>query len=106
MEKCVLTLESLDEDQWSSFKHNEAYTKWSKSTFDRHVNLHSFNDGDIVLAYDITHDILSHGKFESLYHGPYIAQHCLINATYILASSEGYPLKELVNELYLNKFYA
>ena len=66
MEQCLLTLESLDEDRRSSFKHKETAKKSSKATFDRHVNLRSFNDGDLVLAYDIDHDILSHGKFESL----------------------------------------
>ena len=66
MEQCLLTLESLDEDRWSSFKHNEASKKWSKATFGCHVNLRLFNDGDLVLANNIVHDILSHGKFESL----------------------------------------
>jgi hypothetical protein len=66
MQQCLLTLESLDEYRWSSFKHNEASKKWSKATFGCHVNLRLFNDGDLVLANNIAHDILSHGKFESL----------------------------------------
>jgi hypothetical protein len=71
-----------------------------------HVNLFSFNEGDLVLAYDIAHDTLGHGKFESLWHGPYIVQHCLTKYAYILASPEGYPLKEPINGLYLKNFYA
>jgi hypothetical protein len=66
MEQCLLTLESLDEDRRSSFKDKGAAKKLSKATFDRHVNLRSFNDGDLVLAYDITHDTLNHRKFEPL----------------------------------------
>jgi hypothetical protein len=66
MEQCLLTLESLDEDCRSSFKHKETAKKSSKATFDRHVNLRSFNDGHLVLAYDITHDTLNHRKFEPL----------------------------------------
>ena len=66
MEQCLLTLESLDEDRRSSFKHKETAQKSSKATFDCHVNLCSFNDGDLVLAYDITHDTLNHRKFEPL----------------------------------------
>jgi hypothetical protein len=58
MEQCLLTLESLDEDCRSSLQHNEAAKKSSKATFDRHVNLRSFNEGDLVLAYDISHDTL------------------------------------------------
>jgi hypothetical protein len=105
MEKCLLNLESLDEDRQSSLQNNEATKKWSKATFDRHVNLCSFNEGDLILAYDIAHDTLGHGKFKSLWHGPYIVQHYLTKGTYILASPEGYPLKEPFNMLYLKNFY-
>jgi hypothetical protein len=86
IEKLLLNLESLDEDRQSSLQNNEAAKKWSKATFDHHVNLRSFNEGDLVLAYDITHDTLGHGKFESLWNGPYIIQHCLTKGAYILAS--------------------
>jgi hypothetical protein len=77
-----------------------------KATFDRHVNLLSFNEGDLIQSYDIAHDALDHGKFESLWNEPYIVQHCLTKGEYILASLEGYPLKEPINGLYLKKFYA
>jgi hypothetical protein len=101
-----MNLESLDEDRRSSLQNNEAAEKRSKATFDRHVNLRSFHEGDLVLAYDISHDTFGHGKFESLWHGPYIIQHCLTKGAYILASPEGLSLKEPVNGLYLMKFYA
>ena len=66
MEQCLFTLELLDEDRRSSFKHKETAQKSSKATFDRHVNLCSFNDGHLVLAYDIADDTLNHKKFEPL----------------------------------------
>jgi hypothetical protein len=78
----------------SSLQNNEAAKKKSKATFDHHVNLQSFNKGNLVLAYDITHDTFINGKFESLWHGPYIIQHFLTKGAYILASPEGHPLKE------------
>ena len=106
MEQCLLNLESLDEDRRSSLQNNEVAKKRSKATFDRHVNLQSFQEGDLVLAYDIAHDTFGHDKFESLWHGPYIIQHCLTKGTYILASAEGLMLKEPINGLYLKKFYA
>jgi hypothetical protein len=106
MEKRLLILESLDEDRRSSLQNNEAAKKQSKATFDRHVNLRSFREGDRILTYDISHDTFGHGKFESLWHGPYIIKHCLTKGTYILASPEGLSLKESVNGLYLKKFYA
>jgi hypothetical protein len=68
MDQCLLTLELLDDDHRSSLQKNEVAKKWSKATFDFHVNLHSFNEGDLILSYDISHD--THGKFESLWHGP------------------------------------
>jgi hypothetical protein len=70
------------------------------STFDH------FAKATSVLAYDIAHDTFGHGKFESLWHGPYIIQHCLTKGAYILASPKGLSLKEPVNGLYLKKFYA
>jgi hypothetical protein len=106
MEQRLLNLDSLDEDRRSSLQNNEAAKKWLKVTFDHHVNLLSFHEGDLVLTYDIAHDTLSHGKFESLWHGPYIIQHCLTKGAYILASPKGLSLKEPVNGLYLKKFYA
>jgi len=105
MEQYFLNLESLDEHHRSSLQNNEATKKWSKDTFDFHVNLFSFSEGDLILAYDITHDTLNHGKFESLWHGPYIVQHYLTKWAYILASPKGYPLKQPINRLYLKKFY-
>jgi hypothetical protein len=93
MEQRLLNLESLDEDRRYSLHNNEVAKKWSKSTFDCHVNLRSFSEGHLILAYNIPHDTLGHGKFKSLWHGPYISQHCLNNEVYILASPEGYPLK-------------
>jgi hypothetical protein len=63
MEQCFLNLESLDEERRSSLQNNEEDKIWSKATSNHHVNLHSFNEGDLVLAYDIAHDTLNHGKF-------------------------------------------
>jgi hypothetical protein len=56
----------LDEDRQSSLQKNEVAKKWSKATYDRHANLRSFNEGDLVLAYNIARNTLDHGKFESL----------------------------------------
>jgi hypothetical protein len=106
IEQRSLNLESLDEDRRSSLQNNEAAKKRSKATFDHHVNLRSFCKGNLVLAYDIAHDTFGHGKFESLWYGPYIIQHFLTKGAYILASPEGLTLKEPVNGLYLKKFYA
>jgi transposase InsO family protein len=106
MEQHLLNLESLDEDRQSSLQNNQAAKKWSKATFDHHVNLCSFHEGNLFLAYDIAHDTLYHGKLESLWHGPYIIQHCLTKGAYIVAYPKGLSLKDPINGLYLKKFYA
>jgi hypothetical protein len=106
IEQCLLTLQSLDEDRQSSLQHNEAAKQWSKETFNHHFNLCSFNEGDLVLSYDISHDTLGHRKFESLWNDPFIIQHFLTKGTYILASLEGCHVKELVNGLYLKNLYS
>ena len=59
MEQRLLNLESLDEDHRYSLQNNEVAKKRSKATFDHHVNLRSFREGDLVLAYDIAHDTLA-----------------------------------------------
>jgi hypothetical protein len=106
MEQRLLNLDSLDEDRRSSLHNKKEVKKWLKANFDRHVNLRSFNEGDLDLAYDIAHNTLGHGKFESLWNGPYIFQHCFTKGAYIMVSPKGHPLKELVNGLYLKKNYA
>jgi hypothetical protein len=52
MEQHLLNLESLDEDHRSSLQNNKESKIWSKATFDLHSNLCSFNEGDLILAYD------------------------------------------------------
>ena len=58
-----------------------------------------------MLAYYITHNTLDHDKFESLKWGPYVICHFLTKGAYILGHPEGVGLKDLVNGLYLKKFY-
>ena len=48
-----------------------------KSQYDRFVHHRSFNEGDMVLTYDQKHDKLGAGKFEPMWHGPYIVSHVL-----------------------------
>jgi len=105
MEQRLLKLESIDEDWSSSLQNNEATKKCSIAVFDRQVNLRSFKEDDLVLAYDIAHDTLGLGKFESLWWGQFIIHHCLTKGAYILAHDEGATLKDLVNGLYLKKLY-
>jgi len=105
IEQRFLILESLNEGRQSSLPNNEATKKSSKAIFNCQVNLWSFTEGDLVLAYHITHDMLGCGEFESLWRVPYIVFHYLTKDAYILSHPEGYTLKDPVNGSYLKKLY-
>jgi hypothetical protein len=59
-----------------------------------------------VLVYDQDHDKLGTGKFEPLWHGPYVFKHTLQKGAYELVDYEGNILPEPRNGLYLKKYYA
>ena len=42
--------------------------------------------------YDQDHDKLGTGKFQTMWHGPYIVKRVLQNGAYELIDYEGYPL--------------
>ena len=50
----------------------EAQKKRVKAHFDQSVSPHSFVEEDLILLYDQAHDKLGVGKFQPMWHGPYI----------------------------------
>jgi hypothetical protein len=105
LEKRLLALEILNEDQQEYLHNNEAAKNKTKTTFDLQVNLRSFTEGYLLLAYDISHDTLVHVKFESLWRESYVIYHFLIKGPCILGHPEGDTIKDPVNGLYLKNFY-
>jgi hypothetical protein len=85
---------------------NETNKKHVKARYDKYVWPRVFAEGDFVLVYDQDHDTLGVGKFEPLWHGPYIVKHVLHKGTYELVSHDGHPLFNPHNEIYLKKYYA
>jgi hypothetical protein len=71
-EECRLYLMELDETRHYSTLVIETQKKHIKSQYDKHVKLHVFSEGDLVLFYEQDHDLLGVGKFEAMWHGPYI----------------------------------
>jgi hypothetical protein len=65
-----------------------------------------FSEGDLVLVYDQDKDALGAGKFNPLWHGPYIVRHVLEKGAYKLVDYEGNVFPEPRNGLYLKKYYA
>ena len=58
------------------------------------------------MTYDLKHDKLGAGKFESMWHGPYIISYVLEKGTYDLVYYDGIPLGERQNRLYIKIYYA
>ena len=77
-----------------------------KTHLDHIVHPHSFVEGDLVLLYDQANDKMGAGKFEPMWHRPYIVKRVLQKGAYELIDYEGNPLDKPWNGLYLKKYYA
>ena len=105
-EEHFLYLEWLDETCRLAALVIEAQKKRVKAHFDQSVSPRSFVEGDLVLLYDQAHEKLGAGKFQPMWHGPYIVKRVLKNGAYELVDYEGVPLAQPRNGLYLKKYYA
>ena len=73
-EEHLLYLERLDETRHLPALVIEAQKKRVKAHFDQTVSPRSFIEGNLVLLYDQAHDKLGVGKFQPMWHGPYIVK--------------------------------
>jgi hypothetical protein len=106
LEEHLVYLEHLDEQHRDATLANEAHKKCVKSQYDKFVHPRVFSEGDLVLVYDQDKDALGAGKFNPMWHGPYIVRWVLEKGSYELAYYEGNVLSEPRNGLYLKKYYA
>ena len=60
----------------------------------------------MVLLYDQEADVIGIGKFEPLWHGPYIVTRVLVKGAYELVDYDGISLAQPRNGLYLKRYYA
>ena len=65
-----------------------------------------FSEGDLVLLWDQPKEPLGVGKFNPMWHGPYVVKHVLEKGAYEIVDYEGTSLVEPRNGLYLKKYYA
>jgi len=105
LEQTLIMLEHASEDRFVALQTIEAAKKCTKAQYDQKVHPHTFQKVDLVLIYDQVHDVLGHGKFESLWLGPYIIHKDLGKGAYVLEDFEGHLLPNPCNALYLKKFY-
>ena len=99
-------LNNLDETRHNAALANEAHKQWIKSQYDRTIQPHSFDEGDLVLTYDQKHDKLGENFFDSMWHGPYSISRVLEKGAYELVDYDWIPLVEPRNGLYLKIYYA
>ena len=77
-----------------------------KVQYDKSVRSRKFSEGDLVLLWDQAKEPLGAGKFNPMWHGPYMVKHVLEKGAYELVDYEGTTLAEPRNGLYLKKYYA
>eukprot|EP00253_Pinus_taeda_P004833 PITA_04833 len=99
VEERLLYLERLDETRHLSSLAIEAQKKRVKTHFNNTVHPYSFIEGDLVLLYDQANNKLGVGKFEPMWHGPYILKRVLQKGAYELIDYEGNPLDKPRNGL-------
>ena len=77
-----------------------------KVQYDKSVCLRKFSKGDLVLLWDQYKESLGAGKFNPMWHGPYVVKRVLEKGSYELVDYEGTALVEPRNGLYLKRYYA
>jgi len=100
-------LTQLDETRCDVALANETHKKRVKAQYDKIVRPRVFFEGDLVLLYDQPdHENLRVGKFDPMWHGPYIVKCVLEKGAYDLVYYDGVSLGEPRNGIYLKWYYA
>jgi hypothetical protein len=81
------------------------HKKHVKAQYDFFFCLRVFSEGDLVLIDDQDKDALGAGKFNPMWHGPYIMQHVIKKGAYELEDYEGNIFPKPINGIYLKKYY-
>ena len=106
LEERLVHLEQLDEQRRDSLVALEVNKHRVKVQYDKFVHPRKFSEGDLVLLWDQDKEPLGAGKFNPMWHGPYMVKCVLEKGTYELVDYEGTALEEPRNGLYLKKYYA
>ena len=96
----------LDENRRTTTLATETHAKRMKAQYDRSVTPRNFLEGDLILIYDQANDKLGAGKFERMWHGPYIVKRQLAKRAYELIDFDEVSLGKPRNGLHLKRYYA
>ena len=77
-----------------------------KVHYDKSARPRRFSEGDLLLLWDQDKEPLGAGKFNPMWHGPYVVKHVLEKGAYELVDYEGIALVEPRHGLYLKNYYA
>ena len=102
----LFNLIHLDETHREAQLANEAHKRCIKAQYDKNVQPRIYSEGDLVLLYDQEADVIGIGRFEPLWHGPYIVKRVLAKGAYKLVDFDGIPLAQPRNGFYLKHYYA
>lgn len=104
---CLQELEFLDEKWQSALNHLQGYQNKMRRSYNKRVNPHYFEVGDIVLNENhknlTEHEKL--GKFEPNWLGPFVITKVVGNDAYHLQMMEGDPLPDPINNMQLKIYY-
>ena len=101
-----LYLNNLEKTRRDAALANEAHKKCIKVQYDKSIQPHAFNEGDLVLTYDQRYDKLGKVKFESMYYKPFVISKVLEKRAQELIDYDGIPLGQPRNGLYLKRYNA
>ena len=74
-----------------------------KVQYDKYFRLRKFSDSDLVLLWNQDKELFGAGKFNPMWHGPYVVKRVLEKGAYELVDYEGIALAKPRNGLYLKK---
>ena len=74
--------------------------------YDKSFHPRNFSEGDLVILWDQDKEPLGEGKFNPMWHVPYVVKRVLEKGAYEVVDYEGTALAEPRNGLYLKKYYA
>ena len=102
----MIHLEQLVEQCQDALVALEVNKHRVKVQYDKSVCPRVFSEGDLVLLWDQPKEPLGAGKFNPMWHGPYVVKRVLEKSAYELVDYEGIALMKPRNGLYLKKYYA
>ena len=106
LEERLVHLEQLDEQHRDALVALDVNKRRVKVQYNKSIHPREFSEGDLVLLWVQPKEPLGAGKFNPMWHGPYVVKRVLEKGVYELVDYEGMALAEPRNGLYLKKYYA